>query len=1397
MEKEKIFMGLDLGTHSCGWAVTDENYNIIKKSGKHLHGVRKFDEAKVAAERRVNRSSRRRLDRRKFRLEILQDFFKNEINKVDPLFFIRLNNSFYNKDDKDQRLGKYSLFNDQLFSDKEYYQKFKTIFHLRHHLMTTKEKQDVRLVYLACHNILKYRGNFLMEKLTFSAEHVDYSQISNLFFDMIETLNTFLDEEVYSLDVTGDNIKSILNIFNRYSSKNDQAIYINKIINQSNLEHNKKLVDLIVGKTVQFKDLLLDDKYKSLDHPKVSFTDSKYETEIEPALFDMLGDVADAILKAKAIYNWFIVKKYLGDDDSISQAKVQEYQTHHNDLIKFKTFIRKFYDKSAYDEMFRLSNDKINNYASFVKTNLINNEKQYVKGCSYQDFLKYVKKVLKQFEEKYAIKNIDLENHETLKLDELSLYKEIKNKVDNETFLPKQRVISNSVLPYQLHMAELMLILNNAKIHYAFLNESDTSGLTVINKIEKLMSFRIPYYIGPLNNHHNVDNEKGFSWVVRKESGQVLPWNFEEKVDVFESAQKFIRNMTKKCTYLNGKDVLPKNSLLYSEFSVLNELNNLQVNGEKLSPELKTDLVNCVFKRYKKVTIKRVKQFLLSEGIYRQEDKMQFAGIDGEFKNSLSSWITFSKIFGQEYVKNHYEMIERIIFLLTIFEDNTMALKMIEKKYSILNEEDLKAIKRLTFSGWGRLSKEFLDGELYGVSDLGEKVSIIDLMRRKNLNLQSVLYDPKYNFLDRIKEINNQIESTDNLSYDELMKEVYVSPGIKRSIRQALKIIDESKKILGKPIDTFFVEVARGGGIKGKRTDSRRKQIEALYKKAKVDKKIIDKMLNELNKVENNHLRADKLFLYFMQLGKCMYSKEKIDIERLNTSAYDIDHIIPRASLKDDSLTNRVLVLREKNEEKGDIYPVSQSIRDKMTPYWNMLRSINLINGEKYKRLTRSDELSYIEKGEFINRQLVFTSQSVKALNEILIKLNPNAKVVYSKAGNVSEFRHQFDLVKSRSVNDFHHAHDAYLNIVVGNTYHKKFGWNAIDYFKNKRNFNTFTNTKKMFDKDIKGAWVSDGSSLRIVKKMLKLKDVLVTKMVFRKKGEFYDQMVQPASNNKYLYPLKNNSKIRLETKKYGGYIKGSIAYFSLIKHWIKGEERVSLIGIPVLYSYKINQNQITYKRVLEEELGYVNPKVVIKCIRKGTLMKIDKTFVNLAGVSNDRIALHNANQLYLKAKSVKYIKLIEKHITSLMNKFGKINCIQNEDVIGYQLDHIDVIVSSKKNKENFTITKKDNLDLYDELVLKFKNGLYQGISMDSYYPQLLESRNKYMNLNPHQQSYIIYNMIMMMKCNAETGNLNLLMNRSQKKGKLIYTSDITDKKIVIYDESITGFYRSVRWMNK
>lgn len=199
---EEYSIGLDIGTSSVGWAVINPTtYEIIKKNAKTnyynlntnkektkmkkkaLWGVRLFEEAQTAEERRKARSTRRRYDRRRKRIELLQNEFREEINKVDSLFFEKLKDSFYSPNDKNnykEELTDYdkeNIFSNNRTIDKNnkviYLKKYPTIYHLRNELINNPEKKDIRLVYLAIHHIIKYRGNFLYENDNFKVNSID------------------------------------------------------------------------------------------------------------------------------------------------------------------------------------------------------------------------------------------------------------------------------------------------------------------------------------------------------------------------------------------------------------------------------------------------------------------------------------------------------------------------------------------------------------------------------------------------------------------------------------------------------------------------------------------------------------------------------------------------------------------------------------------------------------------------------------------------------------------------------------------------------------------------------------------------------------------------------------------------------------------------------------------------------------------------------------------------------------------------------------------------------------------------------------------------------------------------------------------------------------------------
>lgn len=187
VNRDDYFLGLDIGTESVGYAVTNDQYKILKFNGKSMWGSRLFDEASTAQDRREFRCNSRRVQRRRWRLGLLQELFAEEISKVDMGFFQRLNESALFKDDKSFD-EKYSLFNDNGYTDIQFYKEFKTIYHLRKALLEGDREFDVRLVYLAIHHILKNRGHFLFEGSIENATSFD-TAYENLKQCLIEELN--------------------------------------------------------------------------------------------------------------------------------------------------------------------------------------------------------------------------------------------------------------------------------------------------------------------------------------------------------------------------------------------------------------------------------------------------------------------------------------------------------------------------------------------------------------------------------------------------------------------------------------------------------------------------------------------------------------------------------------------------------------------------------------------------------------------------------------------------------------------------------------------------------------------------------------------------------------------------------------------------------------------------------------------------------------------------------------------------------------------------------------------------------------------------------------------------------------------------------------------------------
>ena len=113
METQKFYVGLDIGTDSVGYAVTDDRYNLCKFKGEPMWGVTLFDEGNLAVERRTYRAARRRLDRRQQRVQLVMDLFAAEIAKIDNCFYKRIKESYFFPETEKQKVRLFGSYEEQ------------------------------------------------------------------------------------------------------------------------------------------------------------------------------------------------------------------------------------------------------------------------------------------------------------------------------------------------------------------------------------------------------------------------------------------------------------------------------------------------------------------------------------------------------------------------------------------------------------------------------------------------------------------------------------------------------------------------------------------------------------------------------------------------------------------------------------------------------------------------------------------------------------------------------------------------------------------------------------------------------------------------------------------------------------------------------------------------------------------------------------------------------------------------------------------------------------------------------------------------------------------------------------------------------------------------------------
>lgn len=249
------------------------------------------------------------------------------------------------------------------------------------------------------------------------------------------------------------------------------------------------------------------------------------------------------------------------------------------------------------------------------------------------------------------------------------------------------------------------------------------------------------------------------------------------------------------------------------------------------------------------------------------------------------------------------------------------------------------------------------------------------------------------------------------------------NPIVEQVVNETLRLVRDVWKTLGRPFE-IHIELAR-------ELKKNRKEREAMTKAMgdnEQENKRISAILRELNLGNPNSMSdIEKLKLWERQAGDdarnslqeikfkrpeeptdaeieryklwaqqqfiSPYSGQPIPLSKLFSRQYDIDHIIPRSRLFDDSLDNKVVVESNLNSEKGNMTAMEYIKRGSTMGYPLMNTSeyeqhvLRFFSRKKKKMLLSEDVPEH-----FINRQLVDTRYIGRKVSELLSPVSENQK---------------------------------------------------------------------------------------------------------------------------------------------------------------------------------------------------------------------------------------------------------------------------------------------------------------------------------------------------------------------------------------------------------------------
>lgn len=449
-----------------------------------------------------------------------------------------------------------------------------------------------------------------------------------------------------------------------------------------------------------------------------------------------------------------------------------------------------------------------------------------------------------------------------------------------------------------------------------------------------------------------------------------------------------------------------------------------------------------------------------------------------------------------------------------------------------------------------------------------------------------------------------------------------------------------------------------------------------------------------------------------------------------------------------------------------------------MKSFWKFLKEKNFISDEKYKRLTGKDEF---ELRGFMARQLVNVRQTTKEVGKILQQIEPEIKIVYSKAEIASSFREMFDFIKVRELNDTHHAKDAYLNIVAGNVYNTKFTEKPYRYLQEiKENYDV----KKIYNYDIKNAWDKE-KSLEIVKKNMEKNTVNISRFIKEEKGQLFDlnpKKKKEISNE--IIPINfklSNERDNKLNEKYGYYERLNPAYFLYVEHEVKNKKIKSFERVNLVDTNKVKDENNLIEYLINNK-GLIKPKI-IKKVYKNQCVLIDNYPYLIIGIESTKsLEFKNNKVLYLDKK---YEKILKNAIKFLEDNQGK-----TEEY--YKFLYLKKKDRNEKNETIDSAKERYNVEfneMYDKFLEKLDSKDYKNYMNNKKYKELSNIKEKFLKLNLLDKAYTLRSFLKLFtkETIGDFSKLDLSKTLGRLNGKSSNT--ISKNDLYLIEESVTGLF--------